>query len=239
MTCPSAPERRNNIGCPRGGASDLYRELKERPAWVLSIIGAGGSGKTDKSFFVLDNWFPEEEVFLLNYPPSVIAKFPPHMRKRCHSFTSFEEISGKSGIVFFDDVALHFLSRSSGASGNKELIRMLTIARHNDWRFIITSQNSILNDKGLFEALDQFSLRCRMTLTQTFTEREEFQDVQLMVNNLIESRAGTHYTQTRPYAYCPETEELFRFPRWEHMTEDISKPYKGVYLDENSNIVFS
>ena len=237
MTYPKALVERNNIGLPRGGESDLLRELRERPAWVLSIIGAGGSGKTDKSFFILDEWFPDEEVYLLNYPPSVIAKFPPVLRRRSHSFSGFSEIAGKKGIVFFDDVALHFLSRSSGASGNKELVRMLTIARHNDWRFIITSQNSILNDKGMFEALDQFSLRCRMTLTQTFTEREEFQDLQLSVNHLIESRAGTHYTQTRPYAYCAETGELFKFPRWQHMTETISKPYKGAYLDEDSNIV--
>ncbi len=216
----------HNKGLPLGGESVLYRELHERPAWVLSIIGAGGSGKSTKMFWIIDNWFPDDHVFLWNHPSDVIRKFPPELRKRSHSFEDFIEIAGRSGLIVLDDSALHLLSRSAGDGVNKQFLQILTVARHNDWRIIITVQNSILNDKGVYEVLDGFSLRCRMTALQTATERDEFRDYQVMVNEYIEHLASS-YREFVQYAFCYETMELFRFPNWKHMTEEISKPYRG------------
>ena len=216
----------------------LFDILRRTPAWVLSIIGAGGSGKTTKAFYLLDNEFPDDDVFIFRYPDHMREAFPEHMRPRIHFFESWKDIAGRPGIVFLDDMAIHFLSRSSNSAGAKDFVATLTIGRHQGHRYIITAQNSILTDKGLYESLDQYSLRCRMTLTQTFTEREEYIELQESINRNLDVVQQDHpELDRRSLTYCPETEEVFVFPNWEHMTDDLSTPYRGAYV-EGGNVQF-
>lgn len=212
----------------------LFQILQDSPAWVLSIIGAGGSGKTTKAWFLIDKIFTGDQVFCYGYPSGMLLKLPVHLRRRVHVFNEWSEIAGRPGIVFLDDMAIHFLSRSSSSGPSKDFISMLTIGRHNGHRYIITSQNSILSDKGLFESLDQYALRCRMTYTQTMTEREEYVNLQLQINDILEEISE----DTRGLCYCPETEEIYRFPNWEYMTDEISKPYAGAYV-KDGKVVFA
>ena len=204
----------------------LRDELHNRPSWVLSFYGAGGSGKTTLGLFLMDKWFPDDELAFFRYPPKAMASLPDRMRRRSKSFTRMDQIIGSPHLVFLDDTALHFLSRQTSNKDNQDLVKQLTIARHNDQRFLITAQNSILVDKGLFESLDQFSLRCRMTDFQARTERPEFIDIQLKVNDLIASLPETNGR----YWYCMESGELFCFPGWPDMNESLSKPYQGVVV---------
>ncbi|MCL2608128.1 MAG: hypothetical protein FWD92_06220 [Methanomassiliicoccaceae archaeon] len=209
----------------------LREELRNRAAWILSIYGAGGSGKTTLCYFLLDKWFPDERIAFFSYPQRVMDALPPHIRDRSVSFSRMRDIAGKRCIVVFDDTALHFLSRATSKKENKDIVQQMTISRHNDHRFIITAQNSILVDKGLFESLDQFSLRCKMTDFQSRTERPEFVSAQLAINEyltcIIEDRSDLH---PKGFWYCIETGELLHFPEWEHMSDVLSKPYRGCYV---------
>ncbi len=213
--------------------AELFRILKETPSWVLSIIGAGGSGKTTKTWWLLDNIFTEDTIFLFGYPERVRQFLPEHMKQRIVFFDSWREIAGKPGIVVLDDVAIKFLSSRRG-SDSKDFISTLTIGRHQGHRYITTVQNSILSDKGVYESLDQYSLRCRMTQTQTLTEREEFQTLQETVNGILQTVAlACELTdvEKKGLCYCPETDEVFRFPNWEYMTDELSMPFKGAYIE--------
>lgn len=211
--------------------SKLYAELRTRPSWVLSIIGSGGSGKTSKAYWMVDNWFPNDKIFIFRYPEKVLDQFPSRMRNRIVIFNELKEIAGKPGIILLDDVAISFLSRSSASGENKDLLSTMTIGRHNDHRYIVTVQNSILTDKGVYESLDQFSIRCKMTEIQTMTERTEFVLLQKDVNKMLdELTAGLSYNDSKGFCYCSETDEILIFPDWEFMNEEISKPFKGGYV---------
>jgi len=206
----------------------LREELMQRPSWVLSIIGAGGSGKTSKAFWILDNWFPEETIHAFHFPESTLASLPERMRSRFNPFDDMQQIAGVPGIVLLDDVALFFLSRSGSSTASRDLISTMTIGRHNDHRYLITCQNSILMDKGLMESLDQFSIRCRMTELQTMTEREELRDLQAQVNLVLdEVTVGLTRMDSLGFCYSVETDEVLILPDFPDMTESISKPYKG------------
>jgi len=211
--------------------SRLLNELRARASWVLSLIGPGGSGKTHAALWILENWFPEDEVAIFHYSKEALAALPDHLRERTFSFTSWEQLLGRCCIVLLDDTALFFLSRSTSKTENKDLVSNSTIARQNDLRFISTAQNTILVDKGMYEALDQFQLRSRMTECQAVTEREEAVQLQLMINDLLEDAAeGKPTGYAIGLRFCPETGETFHFPAIPWMTEQISKPYKGYYV---------
>ncbi len=205
----------------------LRYELERRAAWVLSIYGAGGSGKTTLALFLMDKWFPDSKLAFFRYPSRAMAALPDHIRSRARSFDSMAQIVGKPYVVFLDDTAIHFLSRSTSNSSNKDFVSQLTLGRHNDHKFIITAQSSILVDKGIFESLDQFSLRCRMTDFQSKTEREEFIATQLSINSLIDYVSPD---SSIGLWFCPETMELMHFPLWPYMTDALSKPYRGCYI---------
>lgn len=205
----------------------LRTELERRAAWVLSIYGAGGSGKTTLALFLMDKWFPDSKLAFFRYPPRAMDALPERMRNRAVSFDAMNQIVGDPCIIFLDDTALHFLSRSTSNSGNKDIVQQMTIARHNGQRYIITAQSSILVDKGLFESLDQFSLRCRMTEFQSLTERVEFVSTQMSVNSLIDYIGKG---DSLGLWYCPESCELFKFPDWPDMTEALSKPFRGCFV---------
>lgn len=209
----------------------LIEILNIKPTWVLSIIGPGGSGKTTKAFYLLDEVFTGD-IFIFKYPEHLRENFPEHMRSRITFFETWEEIAGRPGTVFLDDMAIHFLSRSSNSTGSKDFISTLTIGRHQGHRYIVTAQNSVLNDKGLYESLDQYTIRCRMTLTQTLTEREEYIELQQGINEIIDEVLETHpELDPRSITVCPETDEILIFPNWPHMTDELSTPYRGAYIE--------
>ena len=207
---------------------ELHRQLLDDPAWVFSIIGAGGSGKTSKAFWILDSWFPDETIHAFHFPESVLGILPERMRSRFNVFNDMRQIAGEPGIVLLDDVAIFFLSRSGSSAASRDLISTMTIGRHNGHRYLVTCQNSILMDKGLMESLNQYSIRCRMTELQTMTEREELRELQLHVNTILEeATVGLERQDAIGYCYSVETDEILVFPDWSGMTEELSKPYRG------------
>jgi len=211
----------------------LLNELRSSAAWVLTIIGPGGSGKTSTAWWIIENWFPDDEIAVYKYSAKAIGALPEHIRKRTVRFSSVREILDRRCVIFLDDTLIHFLSRSTSSPESKDFIQNMGIGRHNDFRYILTTQNSILVDKGLFEALDVFSLRCRMGHMQTMTEREEHRDAQIAINDLLEQAADDHgYTryQRKGLRYCMETEETLYFPDCTWMNDQISKPFRGHYV---------
>ena len=210
---------------------ELRRELENSLSWILSVIGAGGSGKTSSALWILENWFPEEKIAIYKYHDSVLQAYPEHVRKRCVTYENMEEIVDRPYIIFLDDTALHFLSRSTSNKDNKDLVQQLSIARHNDHRVISTAQNSILVDKGVYESLDQYSLRSRMTDLQARTEREDVVELQLQINSMLKDAGQRYLPKARKgLRYCPETDEILYFPAVSWMNDQISKPYKGYYV---------
>jgi|GEM_PF-2636902 len=218
--------------------SVLYNVLTAMESWMTTLTGAGGSGKTSAAWKMAEEWFPELPIALFRYSEDAIAALPDHIRKRVHNFQTWDDLVSwivekdiQEVLLLLDETALHFLSRSTSNKENKDATSNFTIGRHNGLKILSTAQNTILVDKGLFESLEQFSLRCWMSGLQTETEREEAKEIQRMVNTLVDEESGGNYLQRKGLRYCPETDELFRFPKVEWMTPEISRAYRGWIID--------
>jgi len=180
---------------------------------------------------IMEHWFPESEIAIYKYPKESLLNLPQYFRDRCVSFESYEEIVDKPCIIFLDDTALFLLSRSTARDENKDWVMQMTISRHNDHRIISTAQNTILVDKGIYESLDQYALRCKMSYMQSMTERDTSAELQLRINELFDDLAvGKPDIWARGLRYCPETDEIFHFPPVPWFTDDVSKPFKGCYV---------
>ena len=209
----------------------LKQQLDKCLAWSLLLVGASGSGKTHIAFYILWKWFPKDYIALYRYPQRALLALPKEIRDRAFSFEEYRELvvigekarkEGKKVIVFFDDIALFLLSRSGKNQLNMEVVQNMTIARQNNICFLIAVQNLILLEKGMLESMNQFQLRTKMSYTQSVTEREEYRELQLDINDML-----SVLDSTLGIWYCPETDEILSFPGIDWLTDDISMPYRG------------
>ena len=209
----------------------LKQQLSKCLAWSLLLVGASGSGKTHTAFYILWKWFPTYYIALYRYPQHALNALPKEIKDRAFSFEEYEELvikgeqarlEGKKVIVFFDDTALFLLSRSGKNQLNVEVVQNMTIARQNNLCFLIAVQNLILLEKGMLESMNQFQLRTKMSYTQSVTEREEYVELQLDINDML-----SVLDSTLGIWYCPETDEILHFPDIDWLTDEISMPYRG------------
>jgi len=215
-------------------SSKLYEELQSE-AYLFLINGPSGSGKTNKMFYILENFYPSDTRFAFrHYRPELIAKFPHSLRKRCFTFTTSREIVHTPCVVVLDDLPAQAYSGDYTSSDSKDFIRNLTFERHNDHRLIATSQNDILVLKGLLESVHVLNLLSYMLPSQTDTVRNIA--VQSHANRIL-AHVMSAYPEVdrRAFAYCPETDEVFRFP-YVPLDADIGKPYRG-YVVEQGKLV--
>jgi len=210
--------------------SKLFEELQSE-AYLFLINGASGSGKTNKMFHIMEHWYPSDTRFAFrNYRSELIAKFPVALRKRSFTFTAFREIVHTPCVVVLDDLPVQAYSGDYAVADSKDFIRQVTFERHNDHRLIATSQNDILVLKGLLESVHVYNLLSYMLPSQTDTVRSI--EIQSHANKIL-SRviADNPSVDRRAWAYCPETDEVFRFP-YVPLNADIGKPYRGCVVEK-------
>lgn len=209
----------------------LKNILVDEDAYLLNIQGSSGSGKTNKLFFILKNWFPFDTQFAFrNYNKDLIKYFPKTLIDRSRTFKSFREILNFPCVVVLDDLPAQAYSSDYRSTDNQDFIRQLTFERHNDHKLIATSQNDQLVLKGLFQSVNVYNLMSRMLPSQSDTVRNI--ELQNKVNNIIlQAENFKQRIDPRSFSYCPETDELFNFPNMQ-LNEQIGKPYRGFIVEQ-------
>ena len=213
----------------------LKKILVGEEAYLLNILGASGSGKTNKLFYILTHFFPKDTQFAFrNYNEDLLQYFPESLVERSRTFISFKEILNFPCVVVLDDLPLQAYANDHKRAANQDFIRQLTIERHNDHKLIATSQNDQLVLKGLFQSVNVYNLMSRMLPSQSDTVRNVA--LQISVNNIIKQAESFHpYVDKRAFSYCPETDEIFTFPDLQ-LNSLIGKPYRGYYV-ENGQLI--
>ncbi len=215
--------------------SELARIVREQEGYLLNIVGPSGSGKTSKLFHILQHWFGEDVEFAFrNYDQELIGLFPERIRSRSFTFRGFREILNVPCIVVLDDLPAQAYSGEYGKTASMDFIRQLTFDRHNDHKFLATSQNDQLVLKGLLESVDVYNLLSRMLPSQTATCRDpEYQENANQVIKIIEEEYPE--IDSRAISFCPETDEVFVFPDTV-LDPKIGKPFRGCVVEEGKLI---
>lgn len=150
-----------------GDFQDTEQRLNQ-DSLILLIFGKRGSGKTALGFKLLENIHnnTNRKCYVLGVEQSLLPKW-------IISITDVDQVHNSS-IVLVDEGAVSFSSRDSMSSKNKELSKLMAIARHKDLTLIFITQNTGMIDKNILKLVDTLMIK-EGSLLQQEMERKEIQ----------------------------------------------------------------
>lgn len=153
----------------KGDLEDFYTKLK-RNSLIMLIIGKRGAGKTSLGMKLLEYFHKEtkRKCYTLGYGKT---KLPFWLKK----VDEMEDIPNNS-CVLFDEGAILFSSRESMKNINKELGKIMAIARHKNLTLILITQNSGMIDLNVLRLADTLLLK-EPSLLQSKFERKALRDI--------------------------------------------------------------
>lgn len=204
------------IKTEKGSYEDLIRRMLKGSNIVL-ITGKRGSGKTalGMKFLELFRKSTKRKVFAMGFDS---AKLPFTIKKA----KTMEDISNNS-VVLIDEGAVTFGSRDSMKSANKELGKLMAIARHKNLSLILIAQNSAMIDLNVLRLADTLVLK-EPSLLQAQFERKAIKDMYEKVaphfKELDDKKA--HF-----YVMDDEFEGLLNYSLPEFWSDGISKSFRN------------
>ncbi|MFH2028829.1 MAG: zonular occludens toxin domain-containing protein [Nanoarchaeota archaeon] len=205
------------IKTSKGDFEDFSQRLLKGSNIVL-ITGKRGSGKTalGMKFLEMFRKMSKRRVFAMGFES---AKLPSGIKK----VSSIDEIPN-NGIALLDEGAVIFSSRESMKSSNKELGKIMAIARHKNLSLILITQNSAMIDLNVLRLADTIVLK-EPSLLQAKFERKAIKDmyesVAIHFKELKNKKA--HF-----YMMDDEFEGLVNYSLPEFWNESISKSFKDI-----------
>ncbi|MBN2454598.1 hypothetical protein JXB11_03560 [Candidatus Woesearchaeota archaeon] len=200
----------------KGEYGDFHRRLLAGSNVIL-ITGKRGSGKTalGMKFLELFTKASRRKVFSMGFDD---AKLPSKIKKA----SRIEDISNNS-VVLIDEGAVTFGARDSMKARNKELGKIMAIARHKNLSLILIAQNSAMIDLNVLRLADTIVLK-EPSLLQAQFERKAIKEMYERVNKhfkqLDDKKA--HF-----YVMDDEFEGILRYSLPEFWTDDISKSFRN------------
>ncbi|MBS3107324.1 hypothetical protein J4468_00225 [Candidatus Woesearchaeota archaeon] len=168
----------------------LYKE-----SIIALIFGKRGSGKSALGFKILENINnkTKRKCYILGIEQSLVPKW----------INPIGDITNApdNSIVLVDEGAVSFGSRDSMSSKNKELTKILAIARHKDLTLIFITQNTGLIDKNVLKLVDILLVK-EGSLLQTQMERSEIKKFYEKANASFKSIKG----DKKPYTYIIDSD---------------------------------
>lgn len=199
----------------KGSLKDFTRRLLNGSN-ILLIAGKRGSGKTalGMKFIELFRRSSRRKVFVMGFDK---ARLPFGIKKA----NNIDDISNNS-TVLIDEGAITFGSRDSMKSANKELGKLMAIARHKNLSLILIAQNSAMIDLNVLRLADTIILK-EPSLLQAKFERKAIKEMYEKVSDYFKSidDRKSHF-----YVMDDEFEGILKYSLPEFWSEDISKSFR-------------
>ncbi|RLI98116.1 MAG: hypothetical protein DRO99_01550, partial [Candidatus Aenigmatarchaeota archaeon] len=155
----------------KGEYGDFKQKLL-RSSMIMLIIGKRGSGKTSLGFKLLEflhyKGRGERKCYVLGYSKTDL----PRWVKKADKIDDAPENS----VVLIDEGAIGYFSRDSMKQANKELSRLMTVARHKNLTLLIITQNSAMIDVNVLRLADTLLFK-EPSLLQSRFERKALKDM--------------------------------------------------------------
>lgn len=160
------------------GNFDDFTSRIYNDSMIILVAGRRGSGKSVLGFRLLENVQAQTKrnCYALGPKQSVLPSW-------IKSIDAMEDAANKS-IILVDEGALAFSSRDSMSKQNKELGKLLAIARHKDLTLILITQNTGMIDKNVLSLCDMLVFK-EGSLLQERMERSAIKDLYETANQSL------------------------------------------------------
>jgi len=199
------------------GNPKKFSEKLQKNSLIVLIIGKRGGGKTSLGMKLLEFFHhaTSRKCYALGYKD---AKLPFWMKK----VDDIDKIPNNA-IALFDEGAILFSARESMKHINKELGKMMAIARHKNLTLILITQNSGMIDLNVLRLADTLLLK-EPSLLQSQFERKGLKDIYDAVKPSFEKLEGKN---AYAYVWDDEFQGLIKYSLPAFWTEKISVSFKN------------
>lgn len=201
----------------KGSYDDFYGKLKGS-SLIMLITGKRGSGKTSLGMKLLEIFRNEtrRKCYVLGYESTSL---PSWLKKA----DSIEKIPNNS-VALFDEGAILFSSRESMKSANKELGKVMAIARHKNLTLILITQNSGMIDLNVLRLADTLLLK-EPSLLQSKFERKAIKDIYDAVDPKFHD---LDMKKAYFYVWDDDFQGMLKYSLPEFWNDKISKSFKNL-----------
>ena len=196
------------------GDPTIFLERLSKDSLIILIFGKRGSGKTSLGIRLLENIKAKtnRECCVLGMENSILPNWINNVEK--------VEDARNNSIILVDEGAISFGSRDSMSSKNKELSKLLAIARHKNLTLIFVTQNTGMIDKNILKLADTLIVK-EGSLLQLEMERQEMQKFYKKSDAEFSTIKGDR--RSHAYVIDSDFEGVISYTLPSFWTEDISK----------------
>ena len=199
-----------------GSYDGFYNKLKNN-SLVLLVVGKRGSGKTSLGMKFLEffNKETKRKCYTLGYEKT---RLPWWIKK----VDSIEKIPNNA-TALFDEGAILFSARDSMKNINKELSKIMAIARHKNLTLVLITQNSAMIDLNVLRLADALLLK-EPSLLQSKFERKALKEIYEKIKPKF---AGIDDKKAHFYVWDDDFQGLIKYSLPTFWNENISKSFRN------------
>lgn len=199
------------------GDYKVFQHKLESSSLVMLITGKRGSGKTSLGMKLLEFFHKstKRKCYILGYEKT---RLPMWIKKA----DDMEKIPNNA-VALFDEGAILFSSRDSMKNANKELGKVMAIARHKNLTLILITQNSGMIDLNVLRLADTLLLK-EPSLLQSKFERKAIKDIYTEVQPKFK---GLKLKIAHFYVWDDDFQGLLKYALPEFWSDKISKSFKN------------
>jgi hypothetical protein len=182
---------------------------------IILIFGKRGSGKSTLGFRLMENIHAKKKR------PCYVIGVGEEFLPEWISEVEHVDDAKNGGIVLVDEGAISFSSRESMKTANKDLGKLLAIARHKGLTLLFITQNTGMIDKNVLNLTDVIIAK-EGSLLQKKMERPVVRDFVSKADTAIKAMSKPERV-AHSYIFSDDYEGLVRVSLPTFWNEDISK----------------